>query len=393
MTTKPFEHEPRAALFLNRFTRTLTIMYATSGIEDIIGIPAEMMRGRSFYYCIEENCLTDAVKCLENAKGNDSIAYLRFWFRDPRTDDTHSATDTTDDSDEEMTTESSVDQDIEGGVHLEGHSGHDTSSRSESNAAQSGAEMDVDQGHKSRTSSGDSTHPQSTHKAIFGNARDAESSASSLPITPADEQPRESLELEAVISCTSDGLVVCLRRARPLLPHPTHRPSQPVYSRGLFAAPWAAQPIVPPIESRAQRGYSTGFAPSLGPQAAQAPAVRAGGPDQNDFMSAIREQAIFAWALTGINGALHNYSKGKPYGESLPADGLPIWESDAEQHSPGSAARTDSGPGAVDGIMKPSNYSIGTAEGGGRDYGFGDPGFDKRDGYRSGSAGNRSSAS
>lgn len=80
-------HEPRAALFLNRFTRTLSIMYATDCIEEIIGIPANIMCGRSFYHCIAENCLPDAVKCLESAKGNDSIAYLRFWFRDPRTDD------------------------------------------------------------------------------------------------------------------------------------------------------------------------------------------------------------------------------------------------------------------------------------------------------------------
>ena len=43
-------HEPRAALFLNRFTRTLTVMYATSGIEQIIGISGDAMKGRSFYY-------------------------------------------------------------------------------------------------------------------------------------------------------------------------------------------------------------------------------------------------------------------------------------------------------------------------------------------------------
>ncbi|KAF2763140.1 hypothetical protein EJ05DRAFT_427151, partial [Pseudovirgaria hyperparasitica] len=72
------KHEPRAALFLNRFTRTLTVMYATTGIEHIVGIPSEQMKGRSFYYCIQESCLEDAVRCLESAKGNDSIAYLRF---------------------------------------------------------------------------------------------------------------------------------------------------------------------------------------------------------------------------------------------------------------------------------------------------------------------------
>ncbi|KAF1361071.1 hypothetical protein EJ07DRAFT_75914, partial [Lizonia empirigonia] len=80
-------HEPRAALFLNRFTRTLTVMYATSGIEQIVGISGEEMKGHSFYYCIALNCLTEAVRCLESAKGNDSIAYMRFMFRDPRQED------------------------------------------------------------------------------------------------------------------------------------------------------------------------------------------------------------------------------------------------------------------------------------------------------------------
>ncbi|KAF1811983.1 hypothetical protein P152DRAFT_373744, partial [Eremomyces bilateralis CBS 781.70] len=80
-------HEPRAALFLNRFTRTLTIMYATSALEQIVGINSDDMKGRSFYYCIQEHCLGDAVRCLEGAKENDSIAYLRFWFRDPRLED------------------------------------------------------------------------------------------------------------------------------------------------------------------------------------------------------------------------------------------------------------------------------------------------------------------
>ncbi|KAK4499131.1 hypothetical protein PRZ48_009643 [Zasmidium cellare] len=315
---KPQQHEPRAALFLNRFTRTLTIMYATSGLQDVIGIPAETMRGRSFYYCISENCLQDAVKCLENAKGNDSIAYLRFWFRDPRQDDEPAASDSSD-SDEEMTTESSED----GGVHLQ----HEQASP--------GAGMDVDSD-ESRHSSGDSTRGPDTHEAIFGQSRAAESSTSSLVPSPERErnspvQPAaEHIELEAVISCTSDGLVVCLRKARPMIPHPTHRPSRPVYENGLFAAPWAPEPVLPPLDARAGAGFGAAFAPALGPQGARRTSnpVAATGPEQSDFMNAIRDQAIFAWALTGINGSLAEYGKGKPTGESLPPEGLPIWASD-----------------------------------------------------------------
>lgn len=330
---KEQSHEPRAALFLNRFTRTLSIMYATTGIQDIIGISAEEMRGRSFYYCIAENCLSDATKCLENAKGNDSIAYLRFWFRDPRQDDPPPAQDT--DSDEEMTTDASVDND-EGGV------GVDSESNTSPDTTVGAEAMEVDSGSKHEShSSGEST--ADTHEAIFGEPAVAHSSASSVGPSPersrsgSRPQPNDAIELEAVISCTSDGLVVCMRRARPMIPHPTHRPAKPVYENGLFAAPWGNDPLLPPVETRATAGYGTAFAPSLGPRGAQANHVA---PPRSleaaDFMSAIRDTAIFAWALTGINGSLAEFGQGKPLGESLPQDGLPVWASDPRGNSSGS---------------------------------------------------------
>lgn len=361
---KQQQHEPRAALFLNRFTRTLTIMYATSGLEEVIGIPAETMRGRSFYYCISENCLQDAVKCLENAKGNDSIAYLRFWFRDPRVDDQPIEDDS---SDEEMTTDASED----GGVVL-------TSGES-SVRPSSGMDVDSDESHKdSRHSSGDSTQATDTHEAIFGQANRAESSTSSLgPSPPRDttSPPRvlaDPIELEAVISCTSDGLVVCLRKARPMVPHPTQRPSHPTQQTGMFAAPWAAQPILPPMDARAGQ-HGPGFAPSLGPQGARGEVPA--GPEQMDFMAAIREQAVFAWALTGINGMLAEYGHGKPTGEAMPQDGLPIWESDK------SKLREDTKDSAYSSGARPSHI-------------FGDPGLDRNstNGSRYGTGSNNSSS-
>lgn len=322
-SAKEQQHEPRAALFLNRFTRTLTIMYATSGLRDVIGIPAEEMKGRSFYYCIAENCLDDAVKCLENAKGNDSIAYLRFWFRDPRQDDHPPPPD--DDSDDEMTTDDSA-----GGVDL--ISGSERGSAS-SGAAESSGSMEVDAEGGGGHSSSDSTGPADTHEAIFGHSREAQSSASSAPASHSNShspmpQPSDPIEIEAVISCTSDGMVVCLRKARPMIPHPTHRPGKPVYENGLFAAPWAAEPMLPPLETRPGHGFGGGFAPALGPQGARHDNISPPRPSDSDFMNAIRDQAIFSWALTGINGALQEYAQGKPFGESLPKDGLPIWASD-----------------------------------------------------------------
>jgi PAS domain S-box-containing protein len=326
---KVADHEPRAALFLNRFTRTLTIMYATSGLQDVIGIPAEAMRGRSFYYCIAQNCLQDAVKCLENAKGNDSIAYLRFWFRDPRIDD---EPPTSEDSDEEMTTDTS-----EGGVDLQGE--HE-STRSEGDA------MDVDVGdmkHASRHSSGESsTRRQDTHEAIFGEARDAESSASSSP--DRDGLIHDPIELEAVVSCTSDGLVVCLRKARPMIPHPTSdAPARSPYTNGLFAAPWALEPVLPPLDIGAGIGFGTASAPSLAPQGARRNSPAVGAVEHSSFMNAIREQAVFAWALTGINGMLAAYGEGKPVGESVPDGGFPVWADDPRNHRDDSSTGYNSG--------------------------------------------------
>ena len=74
--------EPRAALLLNRFTRTLTIMYATSEIKQVIGFADNDIRGWSLYCFVAECCLGRVVRCLETAKRDDSIAYLRFWFRE-----------------------------------------------------------------------------------------------------------------------------------------------------------------------------------------------------------------------------------------------------------------------------------------------------------------------
>ncbi|KAI9691279.1 MAG: hypothetical protein M1820_009810 [Bogoriella megaspora] len=361
-------HEPRAALFLNRFTRTLTIMYATSGLSEIIGISGEDMKGRSFYYCIAENCLQEAVHCLENAKGNDSIAYLRFWFRDPRQDDQHNDSDT-EDSDEEMTNVSSTDEETDGGVHFDGNgsshganrTSHSVSSRT-THPSSTTTEMDLDSGSNgrgnaaargglmptqsgSRSSSDNSTNPADTHEAIFGEPATARSSASSANSSPVHRASSEPIELEAVVSCTSDGLVVCLRRARPVIPHPLHRPGQPTYTNGLFAAPWAVEPIIPGVQ--VQQPYDNPFAQQYRPevqipqqQAAQfhqantnAPtSLKVGGPSSQDFMSSIRDTAIFAWALTGINGSLAEYGRGNPIGESQPPDGYPIWNPDQSGH-------------------------------------------------------------
>ena len=103
--------EPRAALILNRFTRELPIMYATDAVAGILGATADQLDGKSFYECMQENRQPDAISCLESAKANDSIAYLRFEYRDPRR--THEG-----DDDQAMREASQSSDSEEGGVQL-----------------------------------------------------------------------------------------------------------------------------------------------------------------------------------------------------------------------------------------------------------------------------------
>jgi hypothetical protein len=346
---RPHSHEPRAALFLNRFTRTLTIMYATNGLADVLGISAEELNGKSFYYCIQENCLQEAVRCLESAKANDSIAYLRFWFRDPRQDDQAS-------NDQQVEGQSSGDED-DGGVHLGDRMVGGTNERLSRNASSRHPARSC--GEPTETGSPDDQLWESRPDSTSGNSTDMEmhgsdtmfdqaattSQSSTTSLSASDEGRRSSpgrqpppsfeIELEAVVSCTSDGLVVILRRARPLFPQVAQPTTQAIahpYANGLFASPWATDPILPgsqyqPMCEQQPPWIQPNQAP-LHPATAQAQTAANLGPASEDFMRSIREVAVFAWALTGINGSMAKYGRGKPIGECVPPGGLLIWDSD-----------------------------------------------------------------
>lgn len=312
-------HEPRAALFLNRFTRTLTIMYATSGIEQVIGISGEDMKGRSFYYCIAENCLEDAVRCLESAKGNDSIAYLRFWFRDPRQDDQPSDASEAGTEDTAMT-DATETEDEDGGVRLDAVPPPPLGSSSGSGSGSGpGSSRERTSTQSAETEAGPS-RPRAT--ASTGHAP-----IPSTPTSSGSGTQGRGLELEAVVSCTSDGLVVILRRARPMIPgsateqQPAANPINHGPPQGMFAAPWAPQPVFIPEQPRpAEPGWYHGMHPQY-IQPNPAPA----GPSPQAFMNSIREVAVFAWALVGINGNLANYGRGLASASSQPRE-LPVWD-------------------------------------------------------------------
>ena len=348
---RPNPHEPRAAMFLNRFTRTLAVMYATNALSTVLGVGADEVKGKSFYECIQENCLADAVRCLESAKANDSIAYMRFCFRDPRPNRRR---------DELMSDgTSSEEEEEDGGVYLDGHLDGSTDSEQ--------ADEPTSRHRNSVTSSGGSTDlGHDSSEAIFGHAATAASSSSSIPTLPSRPDKRTSpqqqrqqqrqqrqrqpsaqappppqrnatppedrrIEVEAVVSCTSDGLVVILRRAQPLPSSSGYGSPSPVYTNGLFASPWAASPVMPPAPfPGAQRPFTADYMPSFAasrphlPTFDSSPAVR--GPPIEEFMNSIREVAVFAWSLTGINGSLAKFGRGRPTGDSQPPNGMPIWD-------------------------------------------------------------------
>ena len=319
----PHSHEPRAALFLNRYTRTSTIMFATSGVANILGIRAEQLIGKSFYFCIAENCLSDAVRCLERAKANDSVAYLRFWFRNPLLEENRNRNASMADG------QSSDEDEDEGGVRIirpEANSEvaveSSDSSRSGLNDDPTPARLDATYDEEnSRSSSGNSIDfERHDSDRVFDPPATHRSRSSTSSVSPVDpvRLNLERIEVEAVVSCTSDGLVVVLRRARPLIPQAVCAAEPINYNQGVFAAPWALE-LFEPFEAEASLDGSV-------PQAASPPGTE---PEPTPVMTAIRDVAAFAWSLTGINGALVDLANGKPSGEAQPPGGLPIWDPSA----------------------------------------------------------------
>lgn len=334
----PMEREPRAALILNRFTRSLTVMFATNAITSVLGVTPDEVQNKSFWECVAENCVADAINCLESAKANDSIAYLRFWSRDPRREEDFED----EDEDEDEESEEIEDED-------------DADRRSISNSDLGGMqlpsamEIDSDEvglpgpstsGHRSAAVPPldplDSTSSSGKSRSGLPRCQATTSTASEMPRSSrsssrtgsrlGQRRPLPSIELEAVVSCTSDGLVVVLRKARPQIPN-LHPPLLPLndYENGLFAAPWsdeATNSLYP-----AERFHT--FQPPLLTQhmPLQEHVKEAGGPPIEHLMRAIRDVAVFAWALVGINGNIARYGRGTPRGNAQPHDGLPVWES------------------------------------------------------------------
>lgn len=337
------EREPRAALILNRFTRNLSIMFATNAVSTILGLRPDEIKDRSFYECIQENCIEDASRCLESAKANESIAYLRFWFRDPRVAHHDQEDDDmeTEEEDETTTDSESGGAELEGSMDIDsdgplydtmgrrgfgisdnrpGLSAHTSSSFSEAGvpapfATNPGPSMYRTAG----TTPGTATETRARHDPTPGPSRNRNRNRQRAEL--------ESIELEAVVSCTSDGLVVVLRKARPLIPAPHPPLVAPMsYENGLFAAPWGQNPIRPQLPPELLYTFRPPLMPEHMPLRESVKA--AGGPPSDQLMKSIRDVAVFAWALVGINGTLATYGRGQPRDRAVP-EALPIWDPNA----------------------------------------------------------------
>lgn len=326
-------HEPRAALVLNRFTRTLAVMFATDSIAAILGVTKDQIANKSFYECIDEGCLPAAMRCLESAKANDSIAYLRFWSRDPRRpeDMPHQP------NVEEHAAGSRSPESVDGGVPLYSERG---SVPSDEPIQSSGSERfhrdlsDSQGGARLESPSNDSRVDQESTNNSSGtdlhhDAADAmfeqegsRSSTSSLGVPyPGSNLPMAPIELEAVVSCTSDGLVVILRRARPIIPTTTQTITEMQRGHGMFVAPWGAY-----ADAQPQAGAAAGAPNYVAPHHNPGYGLASAGPSIDNVMSSIRDVAVFAWSLVGINGNIASHGHGKPVGEAMPPGGVPIWE-------------------------------------------------------------------
>jgi hypothetical protein len=250
-------HEPRAAFLLNRFSKTLPVLYATSAAQLVLGCNPDRAVGRSFYEFVDGGYLYGAVNAIENAKKNDSIAYLRILWKTTLEPIPH---------DEVMADR--ADEDDDG----EEEDADDT--------------MDEDQSHEHRRFHQHATRSSGT-----------------------EPNPNDCLEVECLISASSDGLIVVIRRAPPLEGHaPNVRPP------GIFASPWSPSPWppfamvppppptvrthVPPVGERIENIPSFPRPPE---NTVLETAPVEPGPSGRDVMDSIRDVSVFVWSIARLN--------------------------------------------------------------------------------------------
>ncbi|KKA29194.1 hypothetical protein TD95_005012 [Thielaviopsis punctulata] len=208
----PMVREPRAILILNRFTRTLSIMYASDSVMTVLGISSSEIMSRSFYELIQQSCLAESIACLESAKANDSIAYLRFWYRDINASENDELSDDDDDDDDEYENEHEIASRVDS-EELE-------TPRIKAESPSSMKRRRIGAANRRPAASyppPTSIDPSSAIPEVL-DAMEAQGEPGCLRRRTRRNVRSYQVEVEAVISCTSDGVVVVIRQARPPIP-------------------------------------------------------------------------------------------------------------------------------------------------------------------------------
>ncbi|KAI8358116.1 hypothetical protein B0O80DRAFT_495890 [Mortierella sp. GBAus27b] len=81
------EPEARVCLIINRFTRGLTVMYASSACEKVLHVDPDDITGKPILLFIRSDDLAPFVELVDLAKTTTTICQMRFWFQSPNTRD------------------------------------------------------------------------------------------------------------------------------------------------------------------------------------------------------------------------------------------------------------------------------------------------------------------
>lgn len=301
------QNEPRAALFLNRFTRSLCILYTTEAVTEMLGIHPRDMNGKSFLECIHEADIMRATDVIESAKDNNSIVYLRFRWRDPRgnmdrrlnprpngftnvANGNHLGSSRNGNNLSLSTNGNWSEPNQNGTIGISSSNGNTdnygnpTESAAATNSSAQNGISHISNGYE------DSDEDTDNHCSDDGEDSDDEEGllreeevSYEVPHPPSGDT-----WVECVISCTSDGLVAVLRKSRSAVDSEVPTGSVPV-----AYAPWATQPIIPKDNAYVIH------------------------PEQADFMETIRQVAAFAWHCEPICTEIRQYKRSREfnYGE------------------------------------------------------------------------------
>ncbi|KAI8348988.1 hypothetical protein B0O80DRAFT_501693 [Mortierella sp. GBAus27b] len=77
------EPEARVCFIINRYTRNLTIMYASSACEKVFHVDPDDITGKPVLLYIRSDDMGPFVEQVDLVKGSTAVSLIRFWFQSP----------------------------------------------------------------------------------------------------------------------------------------------------------------------------------------------------------------------------------------------------------------------------------------------------------------------